>query len=244
MFSVTLTAAGLRYTRDDETVVTATPATARELLRHWHWRLDGIEDGYTFGDLVALLRRVEDLGALSGLLECDVAAFLAEAALPCAAPHDSAIEYLEVYTVAEMSGWATAPSRPVPPYTVWRGFHGWGVWEEPYPGCWARENGGEPMKGGIAADYLPLDALLGYPLRYSGAVQFTDENFAPTTVLLETTLTVTLGEFLHAIFWDVGFHGTPDERDRVRADIEEAAAGLREEITGDEENESRHERWD
>lgn len=39
-------------------------------------------------------------------------------------------------------------------------------------------------------------------------------------------MTITFGEFLHAVFWDVGFHGSPSDRDEVRQSLRERVAAI------------------
>ena len=75
--------------REPDDLDVARPRTARELMHFWQNELREIEPGYTFGDLVALLRGVEDIDVLSPLLLCDVPAFLEEANRPNASRTDA-----------------------------------------------------------------------------------------------------------------------------------------------------------
>ena len=47
------------------------------------------------------------------------------------------------------------------------------------------------------------------------------------TLLLDTQITITFGEFLSAIFEEIGFFGTPEERADALATIRERADGVR-----------------
>jgi hypothetical protein len=45
-------------------------------------------------------------------------------------------------------------------------------------------------------------------------------------VMFETEVTITFGEFVHAIFWELGFHGSPADRDEMRAQVLERAEAI------------------
>jgi len=114
-----------------------------------------------------------------------------------------------------------------PPHHLTREFEGWGTWEEPYEGYFSQhpEIDPERYEGPFALDFTPLSAILHLPLRYKPKVQYWSGPFGGVGELLfETELTITFGEFLRAIFWEIGFHGSPAERDdaleRLRERVE------------------------
>ncbi|HEV7588718.1 MAG TPA: hypothetical protein VGO40_11445 [Longimicrobium sp.] len=126
----------------------------------------------------------------------------------------------------------------VGPYRLDRGFHGWGRWDEPYPGFFAAnpEIDPETYDGGFALDFSPVNELTHLPLRYNPAITFRagrrEEN-----VVLEDRITITFGELVHAVFWELGFMGSPEARDANRAELDERLGDLKEMLGGDEDGE-------
>jgi hypothetical protein len=115
-----------------------------------------------------------------------------------------------------------------PPYDLIRLFEGWGKWDEPYEGYFIEHPEIDPAhyQGAFALDFTPLSALIHLPIRYDPTVQFWSGSMRSGELLFETQLTITFGEFLRAIFWEVGFHGSPSERDDVRQSLSERAAEI------------------
>lgn len=135
------------------------------------------------------------------------------------------MRYLEVYNTAWLDGCDPgAPGRDrrrgrfIPPYHITRDFHGWGPWEEPYPGYW-RECPDAPRDGGIAIEFTPVNELVHLPLRYNPKIVFGSERHGGE-VLLETELTISFGEFVHAVLWEIGFLGCPGDRNAKRGELE------------------------
>lgn len=116
-----------------------------------------------------------------------------------------------------------------PPHDLRREFEGWGRWEEPYDGYFSQHPDIDPERyeGALALDFTPLSALLHLPLRYNPKVQFWS---GPTRGagerLFETELTITFGEFLRAIFWEIGFHGSPADRDGALESLRERVEAI------------------
>lgn len=257
----------------------ARPRNSFSLLQYWHYTLVDIDQDYTFGDLVSLLRDVDDIENLSPMLGCDVPALLADADRPRSRDYEEPIQYVQVSNVAELTEYEEDPSHPdqplgsmdddeareqdrldagiaaltgepkamkvvdatgddpitgepslrrlrvprihgrwKPPHDLRREFEGWGRWEEPWEGYFRQhpEIDPERYEGAFALDFTPLSALLHVLLRYNPKVQFWS---GPTRgageLLFETELTITFGEFLRAIFWEIGFHGSPADRDEA-----------------------------
>jgi hypothetical protein len=123
----------------------------------------------------------------------------------------------------------------VGPYRIDRGFHGWGRWEEPHPGFFAAhpEIDPETYEGGFALELSPVNELAHLPLRYNPAITFRagrrEEN-----VLLEDRITITFGELVQAVFWELGFLGSPETRDANRAMLDERLGDLKE-MLGEED---------
>lgn len=293
-FSVRLTKDGVRRGREGEAFV---PSNVFELLEVWHCTLVEIDPDYTLGDLCALLRGVDGIEALSPMLACDVAAFLAEAEKAPSGDDDDDLRYLEVYNTAELTRYVEDPDDPdepprfvdeeeaeahdavadavaeltgermplrivdatgddpitgklrrrrilpgrqngkwVGPYHLDRGFHGWGRWHEPHPGFFAEHPEIDPAtyEGGIAIDFSPVNELAHLPLRYNPAVTFEGRRREEGVTVAEG-IGITFGELVHAIFWELGFMGSPEARDENRALIDERLRDLREMLAEEEE---------
>jgi hypothetical protein len=127
----------------------------------------------------------------------------------------------------------------VGPYRLDRGFHGWGRWEEPHPGFFAAnpEIDPETYEGGFAIELSPVNELTHFPLRYNPAITFRGGRHEEN-VVLEDRITITFGELVHAVFWELGFMGSPEARDANRAMLDERIGELKEmlgEERGDDE---------
>jgi|GEM_PF-3187712 len=129
----------------------------------------------------------------------------------------------------------TQNGRWVGPYHLDRGFRGWGRWEEPHPGFFAAHPEIDPAtyEGGFALELSPVNELAHLPLRYNAAIVFRDGLYGGN-VVLEDRITITFGELVHAIFWELGFMGSPEVRDANRAVLDERIGELKE-MLGEEE---------
>jgi hypothetical protein len=240
-FSVTLSPQGLHVAGHSRAIAPDTvlrPTSAAALLRHWTSTLTAIDPETTLGDVVSLLQGIVDIDVLSPLCVCDLGAFLAEADEPVdpATLTSDGMTHCEVYTICDLVGDASDGAdetayRAGPPYTVNRGFHGWGRWAEPYAGCYDAHPESRDMDGGFSLSFSKLNTLLHYPIRYNPVVEFYPDWEGPGAALpvptFATTVTITLGEFLVAIFWEIGFHGDPPARDAVSARVCAAAEDAR-----------------
>ena len=130
----------------------------------------------------------------------------------------------------------TQNGKWVGPYHLDRGFHGWGRWHEPHPGFFAENPEIDPgtYEGGIAIDFSPVNELAHLPLRYNPAIAFPDGR-SDGKALLEDGITITFGELVHAVFWELGFMGTPEDRDENRAILDERLGELKEMLADEEE---------
>jgi hypothetical protein len=236
-FTVRLTRAGIRHETgegDAPEVWLDRPTTVSELLRFWHYGLEAIDAEYTLGDLLDLLRGVSGVGRLGGMFFCDVEEFLAEAVLPPPDDHDD-LFHLEVYNGADLSGWVDGPrgrrvsgGRSVRPYRIYRGFHGWGPWESE-----DAAPGDPPREGGIAIEFTPVNELVHLPLRYNPKVRFEEEPLQAS--VLDTTITITFGEFVHAVVSEIGFFGTPGDRNEARVLLDRRMDELDRDVAEDAE---------
>ncbi|HEX8244467.1 MAG TPA: hypothetical protein VF541_13255 [Longimicrobium sp.] len=295
-FSVELTKDGLLARRYAEKEILV-PEGVFDLLGVWHWTLHGIDPDYTLGDLLSLLRGVVGIEDLSGMLSCDLPAFLAEAEREPAERDGQDMRFLEVHNEASLTSYQEDPENPdepmrlvdedeagehdaaldalhaligekpplklvdatgddpitgkpvrrrilpgtqngrwVGPYHIHRGFQGWGRWEEPHPNFFTEHPEIDPdtFEGGFALELTPVNELVHYPLRYNPAIAFHDGGPQGGEVILRDEITITFGEFVYAVFWELGFMGSPELRDESRAMLRERAARLDEEFGRDQ----------
>ena len=267
------------------------PGDASTLLQYWHRTLDEIDGDCTFGDLIALLRGVEDIDVVAPLVGCNIAAFLEEADQPTARTEwRERMWFVQVSNVADPQTYVPDPSQPdeplewldpdesveedhverglteltgekaplrlidatgddpitgepqllrmrggrtygkwSAPYSIRREFGGWGKLPEPYDGYFRAHPDSDPdhFEGAFALDLTPVAELLDLPLRYDPTLRFNSDLLRGTEGLLfETQVTITFGELLHAIFWEIGFFGEPEERASALDTINERHAAI------------------
>jgi hypothetical protein len=270
-----------------------TPTRAPEFFKFWHDQLDRIDDDYTLGDLIGLLRPLDEVTVLilSSMCRLDLKLFLEEAAKPSVVERSSDIDFLEVSNRCELSTYEKDPNRPdtsidwlsdeeaeaeeekdkaiaditgdkppmaifdgtgddpitgkpkstrlrlgemygkwVGPYYLMRDFHGWGHWDEPYPGAIELEGFDPNFKGGISLSFTPVNELLTYSLRYNDRFEMCDDLYKGN-VLVSDGINITFGEFVHAVLWEIGFYGDPESRDEAGDEILERSKRA-------------HEQWD
>lgn len=159
-----------------------------------------LNPAYRFGDLIRLVDR-PDADFLGSILGERILPVLQEARGGAEPEEDRSIEYLRVYNTHEGD-------------RLLREFDGWGRWPEP---SW-RKQPETPREGAIAVELTPVPRLLDLPLRYEPALVLLNEKGQEA---YRTEIDITLIEFLKAIFYELTFFGTPEERDGTREDLEE-----------------------
>ncbi len=230
----------VRWYSEEETL---RPAGIQELSPYFFYTLS-LDPDFTLGDLFALVDQ-EDVALLEMVLGEQVGPVLEEARraalflMPPSEPESSSHpdpwqpDFLRVCNVhAEGS--------------LRRDFDGWGPWAEPYEGAW-EEHPDWPRVGPIGVSLTPVTRLLHLPLRYDPELIFRDPD---DTEEYRTTVDITLIDFLKTVFFELTFHGTPQERDEVWRELqrrmddmesgrvrsipaEEVFRGLREEEAGE-----------
>lgn len=213
-----------RWYHNEETV---RPGSILDLSKYFFYSLT-IDADFTFGDLFALLDR-EGTDFLGAVLGERVDPVLEEGRRPPALPARGQINFLRVCNVHEGG-------------CLRREFDGWGAWDEPYDGAW-QKHADWPRAGPIAVGLTPVNQLLELPLRYDPDLVFRDEDGNEE---YRTTIDITFIEFLKAVFYELTFHGSPEERDEVtnelRQRIEEIESGDATLIPVDEVLKSIHEK--
>jgi hypothetical protein len=186
-----------RWYQEEETVW---PASVMDLSKYFFYSLE-IDPAFTFGDLIRLLDH-EDVEFLETVIGERVEPLLREARTRSRSDADSRIDFLRVYNVHQ-NGFLR------------REFDGWGAWDEPYDGAWEHDPA-MPRIGGISVSLTPVCELLHLPLRYDPELVFRAEKQIEE---YRSEIDITFIEFLKAIFFDLTFHGGPEERDSVSAEL-------------------------
>jgi hypothetical protein len=198
---------------------TVWPGSADELSRYFFHALE-IDPEFTLGDLFALLDRA-GIEFLEVVLGEHIVPLLEEARVPPLAHDDLRIEYLTVTNVHSDD-------------CLYRELSGWGPWDEPYDGAWAKDPD-YPRRGSINVSMTPVNQLLQVPLRYDPELIFWR---APGVEAYRTRIDITFLDFIKAIFYDLTFYGPPAERDAMRDElqrrVEEIDRGEVELIPGEE----------
>lgn len=184
------------------------PGSVLDLAQHFFDSVE-IDPEFTLGDLFRLLDR-EDIEFLEAVIGESVEPLLREAREPARGGQDLRIDFLRVSNLHEDEG-------------IFRDFDGWGPWDEPYDGAWEKEPD-MPREGAISVSLTPVNHLLGLRLRYDPALVFRDPAGAEE---YRTRIGITFLELLKAIFFDLTFYGPPEERDAVRADLEQQVEEIR-----------------
>jgi hypothetical protein len=206
MATVTLAPDALLIRRDGEGVEVQ-PHSVEDLLPYLTYSVE-VDPAFVLGDLFRLVDR-HDSELLDVILAEEVGPLLDEARSGPQTDADDSVEYLQVYN-------NHADGR------VYRHFDGWGRWDEPYEGAWA-ENAEHAKQGGIAVELAPVTELLHLPLRYNPELVFRRADYE---VEYRTEIEITFIEFLKAVFYELTFCGTPEERDAQRTELQELVARI------------------
>ena len=223
----------VRWYSEEETV---RPCSIQELSRIFFYTVS-LDPHFTLWDLLVLLDQ-EDVALLEMVLGERVAPVLEEARgaregpahgggadsrspRRSPAPQSGRPEFLRVCNVH-----ADGSLR--------RDFDGWGPWAEPWEGAW-EEHPDWPRVGPFGLSLTPLGELLHLPLRYDPELIFRDPD---GTEEYRTTIDITLIDFLKAVFFELTFHGTPEERNRMwgelRGRMEDVESGRARSIPAEE----------
>lgn len=184
------------------------PGSVLDLAQYFFHAVE-IDPAYTLGDLFRLLDR-DGVAFLEAVIGESVEPLLDEAREPPRGGEDVRIDFLRVSNLFEDEG-------------IFRDFDGWGPWDEPYDGAWEKEPD-MPREGPISVSLTPVSHLLHLPLRYHPALVFRDADGAEE---YSTRVGISFLELLKAVFFELTFYGPPEERDAVRADLEQQVEEIR-----------------
>jgi hypothetical protein len=171
------------------------PASVQDLLPYFLYSLD-LDPDFTLGDLFHLLDR-DDVGLLAEVLDEDVVPVLDEARQGSVEPdHNDPLHFLRVSNRHEQG-------------YLRRELDAWGTWDQPHDDAAGKAG---PRDTWMSVSLTPVGQLLHLPIRYDPELVFRNQSFE---IEYRTSVDVTLIEFLKAVFDDLTFHGSPDERDEV-----------------------------
>lgn len=221
---MSLTKAGLVYHYPGHKPVPRRPRSVAGLLLFCQLTVDRIEDGYTLGDLMELLRCVRRIHVFSAMMPCDIVALLEEVDLgPLPRSDDAArVHQLRVTNRLEPMNYVPHPGDSdewVPhagpegglgkrhgfwtgPYRIYRDLVGWGDGDDGMPG-----------DTGYPVELAGVRRLLDLPLRYHPDAVFSDSHRNEGG--FTTGISITFGEFVAAVLRTVGRFGSDKERQEV-----------------------------
>lgn len=151
-----------------------------------------VEDGVTLSDIFRAVEQDPELVRfLAQWSRCDVEAFHAEAPKP--APETSDLLYIEI---AKYFEWDEYESHLIVDVS--------GIAE-------ADESGYAPY----GLDFTPVNQLIHLPVRPKAEMQIHNDHRS----LGKAPCTFTLLDVLGEIYWEIGFYGSPEERNRERAEL-------------------------
>jgi hypothetical protein len=188
------------YDSDGETEVR--PASVGDLLPYLFHPVE-VDPAFKLGDLFRLVD-CQDSGLLAAILAEDIEPLLEEARTGARPDADGSLEFVQVCNRHDDG-------------RLHRDFEGWGTWDEPYAGAWT-EQPSTPREGGIAVEFAPVTELLDLPLRYNPELVFRGPEYE---VVHRTEIDITFIELVKAVFFELTFLGSPQERDAARADLQE-----------------------
>ena len=156
-----------------------------------------LEPGLKFRDLVSMMSKYADLYTYLLTSGPWLLALVEEGLQDPVKVPDDGIQYLEV-------GWVAELTETLTDYTI---LHGQG------------------SGGPFALDFSPLNTLGEYKLRLN--TDYTVYRWSQETPILATSKTFTLLDILRGVFWELSFHGSPQQRDQRRAELEQTVQDLK-----------------
>lgn len=182
------------------------PTSAQDLLPYFSYTLE-LDPEFTLGDLFHLLDR-DDVELLAQVLDEQLTPVLDEARRGCVEKGtDEPLHFLRVCNRHEDGH-------------LRRELDAWGTWDQPHDDP---EGQAGPRETWMSVSLTPVGQLLHVPIRYDPELVFRTQ---AGDIEYSTSVTITLMEFLKAIFDDLTFYGSPDERDAVRRDLRRQVEGI------------------
>ena len=185
-----------------------------------------LAEDFTLGDLCQMVRDCDDidLETLSALLQCPLALFINECLQPCAHDDKSALHYIRLSWGCEYD--AVTETRWPPSTHLWLDVDGIGdIWDDHKPGGQFYEEGKDYTHcNRYAIEMTPLYQLRHLPLRLNPVMTIRRSLTQDTTdePLEIPAPGVTVLQLLYAVFWELSFFGTPEERDATHEELRES----------------------
>lgn len=184
---------------------------------------------FTLGDLCRIIDNFEeiDIGTFSALLQCPLESFLEECLRSWDTRHEprSDLHYIRVFWECEYD--SLTETRWPPATDLWLHVDGIGdIWEDHQPGGRFYEEGQDYTHcNGYAIEMTPLYALRHLPIRIDPIMTVRpsptqESSHAPLDIPAPD---VTLLQLIHALFWELSFFGTPEQRDAMREELQQRA---------------------
>jgi len=176
------------------------PGSVQDLLPYFLYSLE-LDPDFTLGDLFRLVDH-DDVGLLAEILDEHLAPLLDEARRASVEPDD-----------AEPLHFLRVSNRHEDGY-LRRELDAWGTWDQPFDDV---EHDAGPHDTWMSVSLRPVGQLLPLPIKYDPELVFRDRAFE---IEYRTTVDITLVGFLKAVFDELTFHGSPEERDEVLRDLD------------------------
>lgn len=213
----------IKITRD-EIVCDGEPV--RDLVPYLNCECD-IEKGVTLGDIFNIVSRDEMLMAFMSCYSwCNVRAYHEEALKPL---EKSNLTFLEVDKQIVVYLDKDKSPRSFEGFLNEANFGAYGPPEE------KKEGGPDLIPWGI--DFTPLNKLVTLPVKLRNLVEFREEYWSHKyrkpgeplyNSLGQIEVTYTLLEILDAIYWEISFHGNPENRNERKAELDERVKEIEE----------------
>lgn len=165
-----------------------------------------LAEGLTFGQFLAVVASYPELVEfIAAYSHCDVEAFLAEARLPCTPPEDDDLVALEIYRVARVHFWGHEAE-----YQDYVTLHGLGS---------------DPEAPNWAIEMTPVNQMVHLRLVLKRADTFDvdrakrDDQDHLVIERIPVEFSFSLLEVLDAVFYEIGFYGSPTRRDETRREF-------------------------
>ena len=176
------------------------PASVQDVLPFITYVLE-LDPEFTLGDLFNLIDR-DGVEWLEEVLDEQLMPVLEEARRGSVDVHsDEPLQFLRVHSLHEDGH-------------LRRELDAWGTWDQPYDDA---DGHAGPRDTWMRVSLTPVGELLHVPIRYDPQLALRNRE---GDVEYSTTVTITLMDFLKAIFDDLTFYGPPLRRDGVRRDLQ------------------------
>jgi len=172
----------------------------------WTELIERVDEDVTLGDVFSMVRKLpEDIrqlvGEMVGSREIDL--FLEEALEPLGPDEEKWLHYVEVYRLME----------------IWDHKEGGLNQADSYAATAGRCEGDDTR---YSYSLLPTNQLVHIKIKLTNELRLVDMRKGQETEEQRLRCSMTLGEFMYAVFDDIVFYGPPKERDEFLSDLRKA----------------------